>query len=72
MSLQRACVQQGSILAPIMFNIYINIFFTDNVCLSNYANDTTLYSIGENHNTNTNISNNFIIHKIVFMTTTWY
>ena len=72
MSLQRACVQQGSILGPIMFNIYINIFFTDNVCLSNYANDTTLYSIGENHNTNTNISNNFIIHKIVFMTTTWY
>ena len=72
MSLQRACVQQGSILGHIMFNIYINIFFTDNVCLSNYANDTTLYSIGENHNTNTNISNNFIIHKIVFMTTTWY
>ena len=72
MSLHRACVQQGSILGPIMFNIYINIFFTDNVCLSNYANDTTLYSIGENHNTNTNISNNFIIHKIVFMTTTWY
>ena len=72
MSLQRACVQQGSILGPIMFNIYINIFFTDNVCLSNYANDTTLYSIGENHYTNTNISNNFIIHKIVFMTTTWY
>ena len=72
MSLQRACVQQGSILGPIMFNIYINIFFTENVCLSNYANDTTLYSIGENHNTNTNISNNFIIHKIVFMTTTWY
>ena len=72
MSLQRACVQQGSILGPIMFNIYINILFTDNVCLSNYANDTTLYSIGENHNTNTNISNNFIIHKIVFMTTTWY
>ena len=72
MSLQRACVQQGSILGPIMFNIYINIFFTDNVCLSNYANDTTLYSIRENHNTNTNISNNFIIHKIVFMTTTWY
>ena len=72
MSLQRACVQQGSILGPIMFNIYINIFFTDNVCLSNYANDTTLYSNGENHNTNTNISNNFIIHKIVFMTTTWY
>ena len=48
-----------SILGPLMFNIYINnIFpFPDNVCLSNYADDTTLYSIGENHNTNRNILN---------------
>ena len=60
-----ACVQQGSMLGPIMFNIYINdiFLFADNVCLSNYADDTTLYSIGENHNTNRNISN-------IFMTTT--
>ena len=36
-----------------MFNIYIKdiILFPDNVWLSNYADDTTLYSIGENHNT---------------------
>ena len=42
-----------------MFNIHINdiFLFPDNVCLSNYADDTTLYSIGENHNTNRNILN---------------
>ena len=40
-----------------MFNIYISdiLLFPDNVCLSNYADDTTLYSIRENHNTNKNI-----------------
>ena len=48
---------QGSTLGPLMFNIYINdiFLFPDNVCLSNYAEDTTLYSTGENHNTNRNI-----------------
>ena len=48
-------------LGPIIFNIYINdtFLFADNVCLSYYADDTTLYSIGENHNTNRNISNIF-------------
>ena len=42
-----------------MFNIYINniFLFTDDGCLSNYADDNTLYSIGENHNTNRNILN---------------
>ena len=50
---------QGSVRGPLMYNIYINDKFLspDNVCLSNYADDTTLYSTGENHNTNRNILN---------------
>ena len=46
-----------------MFNIYINeiLLFPDNVYLTNYADDTTLYSIGENHNINRNILNNFFL-----------
>ena len=45
-----AGVPKGSILGPLMFNIYIsNIFpFSDNACLNDYADDTTLYSIEEN------------------------
>ena len=35
--------------------------FLDNACLSNYADDTTVYSIEENHSTNRNILNkNFL------------
>ena len=44
-----AGVPQGSILDSLMFTIYINdkFLFPDNVCLSNYADDNTLYSVGE-------------------------
>ena len=42
-----------------MFNIYINdiFLFLDNGCLGNYADNATLYSIGENQNTNRNVLN---------------
>ena len=51
-----AGVPQGSILDPLMFTIYINdkFLFPGNVCLSNYADDNTFYSVGENRNTNRN------------------
>ena len=46
-----------------MFNIYINdiSLFPDNGCLTNYVDDTTLYSTGENHNTKRNILNKTFI-----------
>ena len=37
------------------------VLFPINVCLSNYADDTAIYSIGENHSTDRNILNKIFL-----------
>ena len=62
-------VPQGSILGQLLFNIYTNdiFFFVDEVFLSNYADDTALYSVKKNY-----ILNQFILKKNFTYSQKWF
>ena len=60
-------VPQGSMLRPLLFNIFLNdhFIFISNSSLSNYADDNTLYTIGDNlKRIKNNLRNSFdMVHR---------
>ena len=69
-----AGVLQGSVLGPLLFNIYINriFLFVDTAFLGNFPDNTQLYSIQNNPKSNQAILNyNLQLYKNGFMKIAW-